>query len=148
MLINDKNYQLTPNMKKVSDCLNAIKLKHFATGPNSINLGINEGDYFVDIMIMENKKLNRISYYSKLQNLAFEEEMKGAVQDVISDINNTISYGHISLNSTELGRCYALYKCYSSPDNITESEIKFNLRACNYMVHQYFDDFAYMGINA
>ena len=146
MLVNNKNIQLTPNMKKISDCLTSLKLKHFAETDHSINLGLNEGEKFVDIMIMENKNLDRIVYYSKQKGLAFEDEMKDAVQDIISDINNVISYGHIVFNSTELGRCYALYKCFSSPSNITTDEVLYNLKACNYMVHQYFDDFAYMGI--
>lgn len=146
MLVNENNVKLTPNIQKISDCLTNLNLKHYVRESNTINLGVNQGDFFVDIMIMDNPKLGRICYYSKKKGLAFEEEMKDAVQDIISDINNSISYGHICLNSTGIGRCYALYRCFSSASNITNEEIKYNIRACNYMVHQYFDDFSHFGI--
>ena len=132
-------------MEKVANFLQQLKIRYDVFSENGVTFGLSDDGVFTDITITEDKRLDRICYYAKMKDLYFEKEIMSVVQDMVSEINNTISYGHISLGV--IGpNCVALYRCHSSLKDITLDEIHYNIKACNFMVHEYFKSFEHLRV--
>lgn len=142
----NKGYQLTPTMQRVADVLNELGIVHEVFGEKTISMCLTEDNVFVSTTIMESNNGQRLLYLARTKGLVFDNEIFAVVQDIISEINNKITYGHVSLGTVG-DDCIALYKCYSPVDLITVDEIRFNLNACNYMVHKFFSSFEHLKKN-